>query len=209
VTAVSSIPPIPVAPTQSPPQAMPGLSPEHLWQLGEARRRGAKIRRAVSVATFDGWATGLFGALTFICGIFSWIGLVLGAAMLTVAYVEFRGARRLRQLDASAAASLGWNQVALGSALLIYAAYSLWNVFYSHSLVVDQLLNTPELGGMGSIESLARLIGVLIYGTLAAVAIFGQGGTAWYYFSRRKHVEAYLRETPQWILDAQRAGMPM
>jgi hypothetical protein len=66
-----------------------------------------------------------------------------------------------------------------------------------------------EAGIRGSIDSLARLLGVLVYGTLAAVAIFGQGGTALYYFTRRKHVEAYLRETPQWILDAQRAGMPM
>ena len=196
-------------PISHPTPPPPGLSPEHLWQLGEARRRATKIRRAVAVATFDGWATGIFGALTFLCGIFSWIGLVLGAAMLGVAYVEFRGARRLRQLDPAAAKSLGMNQIALGLALLTYAAYSLWNVFHARSLVVDQLLNAPELGGLGSLESLARLIGVLIYGTLAAVAVFGQGGTAWYYFSRRRHVEAYLRETPPWILAAHRAGMPL
>jgi hypothetical protein len=49
----------------------------------------------------------------------------------------------------------------------------------------------------------------MVYGGLAAVAIFGQGGTALYYWSRRRFVEAYLKETPRWIIDAQRAGLPM
>ena len=53
------------------------------------------------------------------------------------------------------------------------------------------------------------LIGWVMYGTLAAVAIFVQGGTALYYLSRRRLIEQYLRETPAWIVQAQRAGMPM
>jgi hypothetical protein len=195
------------------PAGPPGLSPEHFAQLAEARRRSKKIRRAAAVATFDGWATGVFGALTFLVGLiaFSWVGLALGAAMLVVAWVEFRGARQLRQLDPAAANSLAINQLFLGAALLTYAMFSLWTVFHSQTFITQQLANSPELSqaGLGSIESLAKMLGLLIYGTLAAVAIFGQGGTALYYATRRKHVEAYRRETPQWILDAQRAGMPM
>lgn len=53
------------------------------------------------------------------------------------------------------------------------------------------------------------MIGWLIYGTLAAVAIFVQGGTALFYHSRRKYIEAYVNETPAWIVQAQRAGLSM
>jgi hypothetical protein len=56
---------------------------------------------------------------------------------------------------------------------------------------------------------LSKLITYLIYGTLAMVAIFGQGGTALYYLSRRRYVEDYARQTPQWIIQAQSAGLPM
>jgi hypothetical protein len=194
------------------PGAPPGLSPEHFAQLTEARRRAKKIRRAVSIANFDGWATGIFGALTFFVGLiaFSFVGIALGAAMLVVAWVEFRGARHLRQLDPNATTSLALNQVVLGAALLLYAIFSLWNVARGQGFLSEQLANSAELAQAGlKFDSLARLLGVLVYGTLAAVAIFGQGGTALYYFTRRKYVEAYRRETPQWILDAQRAGMPM
>jgi hypothetical protein len=197
-----------IGPVTMPPPG--GLPPEHLRQLAEARHRAAKVRRAAFVATLDGWSIGLFGALTFLCGLFSWIGLVLGGIMLGVALVELRGARRLRRLDPDAARTLGFNQIVLGSALLAYAIYSLWGVFRDRSALLDQLaVNAPELAGMGSLQTLARAIGILIYGTLAAVAIFGQGATAWYYFSRRRHINAYLRDTPHWIIDAHRAGMPL
>jgi hypothetical protein len=68
----------------------------------------------------------------------------------------------------------------------------------------------PDMGAMGrDIDQITRTIGLMVYGGLAAVAIFGQGGTALYYWSRRRFVEAYLKETPRWIIDAQRAGLPM
>jgi hypothetical protein len=190
------------------------LSPEHFAQLATARQRAKTIRRAASVAAFDGWATGIFGGLTFLVGLvaFSWIGITLGGAMVTIAWIEFRGARQLRRLEPDAAASLALNQVALGAALLLYAIVSLWNVSRGHGFLSEQLAASPELAraGLGSsIDDLARVLGLAVYGTLAFVAIFGQGGTAVYYLTRRKYVEAYRRETPQWILDAQRAGMPM
>jgi hypothetical protein len=108
---------------------------------------------------------------------------------------------------------LAWNQVFFGLVLLAYAAYSLWGVLHHRSELAAQLSGMGQMGELGQlgidIEKLERLIGLLVYGTLAAVAIFGQGGTALFYLTRRKHIEAYLRETPQWITDAQRAGMPM
>jgi hypothetical protein len=135
---------------------------------------------------------------------------VLGAGMLAIAYVEIRGAKRMRALDPAAPKMLAWNQVVLGSLLFAYAIFSLWRIYSGHTELAQQLDKYPELAAVaGDIEGLAKLIGLLIYGTLMAVAIFGQGGTALFYLTRKKHIDAYLRETPQWILDAQRAGMPM
>src|SRR4051812_34183815 len=157
VTAVTT----PILPYSSPatPAPPPGLSPEHFAQLAEARRRAKKIRRAASVASFDGWATGIFGGLTFFVGLvsFSWIGIVLGAAMLIIAWIEFRGARQLRQLDPNAATSLALNQVVFGAALLLYAIFNLWSVARGQNYLSDQLANSPELAqaGLGSINDLA------------------------------------------------------
>src|SRR5439155_11132569 len=58
--SVSAGPTIPAIPPAPPPMAAPVLSPEHFQQIADARRRSAKIRRAIAVARFDGWATGIF-----------------------------------------------------------------------------------------------------------------------------------------------------
>src|ERR1043165_8021066 len=70
------------------------LSPAHLQQLEYARVASKKIRRAVAVAHFDGWGTAIFGALTLLGALlsFSWIAMLLGAGMIAVAVIEFRGA---------------------------------------------------------------------------------------------------------------------
>jgi hypothetical protein len=142
--------------------------------------------------------------------LFSFVGLLLGAGMMAVAYVEIRGAKRLRQLDPAAPKTLAWNQVFLGALLFAYAVFSLWRIYTGRTELAAQLNAYPELADIaGDVERLSKLIGLLIYGTLIAVAIFGQGGTALFYLTRRKYIDAYLRETPQWIIDAQRGGMPM
>ena len=218
----STPPPIPFVPPPGahtpvpvgqPPFATPhgpGLSPEQFRQIAAARQRGAKIRRGVAVALFDGWTIAVFAGLTLIGGLFHWVGLLLGTGMAAVAYVELKSVKRLRQLDPRAASALAWNQVFLGSILLAYALYSLWKIFSGRSELSTRLAAYPELASLAiDVDGLTRAIGLLVYGTLIAVAVFGQGGTALFYLSRRKHIESYLRETPQWILDAQRAGMPM
>ena len=187
-----------------------GLSPEQMQQVADARRRSEKIRRGVVVALFDGWSVAVFAGLTLIGGLFAPIGLVLGAGMAVVAFVELRAAKRLRQLDPAAPKTLAWNQVVLGALLLAYAVYSLWKIYTGRTELAAQLDAYPELTAVaGDIAALSKAIGLLIYGSLIAVAVFGQGGTALFYLSRKKYVDAYLRETPKWIIDAQRAGMPM
>jgi hypothetical protein len=152
----------------------------------------------------------LLAGITMLGAFMSWWGLILGLGMGVVAYVEFNGAARLRKLDPTAAKMLALNQLFLGALLLSYAVYSLWMARYGAGPFAETIAQNPELKSMlPGFEDLARLIYYLMYGTLAAVAIFVQGGNALYYLSRRKYIEAYIQQTPQWIRDAQRAGMPM
>jgi hypothetical protein len=187
-----------------------GLSPEQLQELSEARRRGVAVRRAVATARLNAWSIAIFAGLTLLGALVSWWGLILGLGMGVVAFNEFKGASRLRRLDADATRMLALNQLFLGVLLLTYAVYSLFTVGRGDSEIAGYIRQSPELQPvLGGVEDLARLIGYLMYGTLAAVAVFVQGGTALYYRSRRRHIEAYVQQTPAWIQQALRAGMPM
>ena len=59
-------------------------------------------------------------------------------------------------------------------------------------------------GPLGSINDLYKTITIAIYGGLIAATLIFQGINALYYFTRRKHVEAYVSETPEWVVDLQR-----
>jgi hypothetical protein len=203
--------------TPSPiPPASPGLTPDHLRELAEARARGAKIRRAITLAYFDLWSVGIFGGLTLLGSLlsFSWPGLLLGIAMVTVAIVEFRAVQNLKNLDPAAPKRLALNQLFFGLALFTYAAYTLLVGLRDPGQYSGMLASQmpPDLAGssmVGSINDITKLILILLYGTLAVVAITVQGGTALFYLSRTKHLTHYLATTPDWILQAQRAGMPL
>lgn len=199
-------------PTPVIPQPSAGLTPQQLQDVAAARQRAGKLRRAVSVAKFDAWGVAIFGGLTLLGSLvsFSVIGTALGIGMAIVAYVEFKGIERLRQLDPTAANTLGRNQLFFGGLLLLYAIYSLFSIYHDNSPPFGGALSSADAAAIGlDVTSITRMAGWLVYGTLAFVAITVQGGTALYYFSRRRYIEQYASETPQWIIDAQRAGLPM
>jgi hypothetical protein len=214
---VSVTPEIPTLEYGSPPFAVKApaggpLSAEHLVQLANARSRGKKIRRTIGIARGYGWATAIFAGLTLLVSLFSFsvVGILLGAGMAVVAAGEFRGAATLKRLDPSGASQLGFSQLLLSALLLAYSAYSVWHYSHQPSLITSELASSPDVANMmGDMESLARNLVYLVYGVVAAVAIFVEGGMALYHFSRKKLVEAYVRDTPPWIIDAQRAGVPL
>ncbi|MCC6422959.1 MAG: hypothetical protein IT447_05725 [Phycisphaerales bacterium] len=191
-----------------PPPIPASLGDEQLRQLADAQRAGKKIRRAVSVATSDAWAIAVFAALTFIGGLFSPSGLILGIGMGVVATIEFKGAGRLRRVDEQSARMLGWNQLALAGLLILYALWSIHTTLTTDNTL--ELINAagPEVSEMiRPLSGLMRKLTVLVYICLIAVAIAAQGGMAWYYFSRIKHIRAYLTQTPNWILQMQQKGV--
>ena len=59
---------------------------------------------------------------------------------------------------------------------------------------------------LAPIEDLMRLVTLAANAGLIAVAVLAQGGLAAYYFSRVKHVQAYLAQTPAWVVAVQKSG---
>ena len=191
------------APEGSPDPA--GLAPEQLQALAITRQRAAKISRAAIVAALSGWTMAFFAAITFLSGLFSWPALLIGAALGVIAYVELRGSKGLRRFDLEAPRWLGYNQMALGVLLVAYGAWGL-----VHALVAASPYESYLAGGgpvaemLEPIDRLNRAITVIVY---LAVILAGMAAPAFgsvYYFTRRRHIVAYLEQTPDWIVETLR-----
>ena len=203
---MSPLAPPSVQPTQTAAPA-PALAPEHLAQLVAARREAKKITRAANFARGDGWTVGVLGALSFLLGIGTVSGALVGSGMMVVAFVELGAANRLRRFEAAASKILGINQLALAVLLLAYAACGIYSVLASPSPYADAVASEPQLGPMlRPVEDLTRLISLSVYAVVVAVALFFQGGMAMYYFSRAALVRDYLTRTPAWVVAVQKAG---
>jgi hypothetical protein len=182
------------------------LSAAHLAELELAQKRSKKIRRAVVVAQSDAWICAIFAGITLLCSIFSPAGLLLGLAMSFCAFNSFRGAKRLRQFDSSAARLLGLNQLGLAAALIAYAASQLWAASHGHSAIASAAASDPALASaLAPFQSLEWIITLAVYGGLIAATVLAQGFTTLYYTTRQKHVVDYVAKTAPWILAMQKA----
>ena len=184
------------------------LTPEHHQELALAGQRAQKVRRAAHVATFNGWVTGVLAFCSAPFALFGMTGVLVTIALSAVAYNEFRGRKRLLQFDPSGASVLGWNQVGLLAMIILYCLWMIYAGLTGTNSLTAELRAQPELAnalGSMDVEQLYRSLVLLVYGTVIALSLVFQGLNALYYFTRRRHVEAYLRETPQWVLELQRA----
>jgi hypothetical protein len=185
------------------------LSAGHLQELAQAQSRAKKIRTAAGVAAFNGWMTAFFAVASAPFAPFSFAGALVTLGLGVVAYNEFQGRRKLLQFDARGADLLGWNQLGFLGLIVVYSAWMLFTGLTGEGPFAGELQRNPELAGvLGSLQQyddLYRLIVVAVYGSVIVLSSIFQGGNAWYYFSRRKLLAGYLRDTPVWICDLQRA----
>ncbi|HEY2588199.1 MAG TPA: hypothetical protein VGI81_20820 [Tepidisphaeraceae bacterium] len=190
--------------------ATPQFSGENLKQLAAARAASRKIRRAVSVASFDGWTIAACGALTIGLGLGDVTSIAIGVVLGAIAFVELRSAAQLKRLKVEATRTLALNQLALATLLIVYAVWRLYVTSRPGALSAELGVNDPDVASMlGSVEDLTHLIMRAVYGGLIAIAVFAQGGLAWYYFTRTKHLKTYLAETPAWIITLQEQGVAL
>jgi len=180
----------------------PTLSPEQRRELEDAGERARKILMAGRVASFNGWTIGIFAALSFLFGLGSPGVMLVSLALGAIAWNEFRGRALLRRLDPSAGRLLGRNQLGL---MALIVAYCLWSIWRTKVGPPDpEMEQLQDLIGVGS-DLIEQLTVVLYVSVIAATAIF-QGLNARYYFRRVAMTEAYLSETPHWVVDLQRSA---
>jgi len=183
----------------------------HRRELADARDRAKTIRKAARVAAFNGWTTAAVAALsaTFLLMDRSGLAIAMTLGLSIVAFNEFRGRKRLLNFDPSAATLLGWNQLGL---LAMIVAYCLWMLSGSSAdaaaALSSQMPSASErelLGMAGDLEGLYKTVTLAMYGGTIVLSLLFQGGNALYYFTRRRHVEDYIAETPGWVRDVQAA----
>lgn len=194
------------------------LSAENLRELGEARRRAKKVRRAAAVAAFSGWSMAVFAGLSLLFAFLSdWTAWAVGIGLAVIAWNELRGAGMLRRIEPRGARVLGWNQVALGFLIVAYAGWSLYSAARGNG--VSALLSAGAGGGSGGmagmigdpqmeqmVRELTTTLTYVVYGSVAVVGVIVPGLTAIYYFTREAIVRRMIGGTPAWAIDALRAA---
>jgi hypothetical protein len=184
------------------------LTQAHQHEVTAAHDRARIIRKAASVAAFNGWVTAIFAVCSAPFAIFSLPGFIVTIGLSIVAYNEFRGRKRLLQYDPEAAGLLGWNQVGFLVLIISYCIWMLSVSLTSEGPFAAELKAKPELSvAFKSAEQFDRYYKMLVttvYGTVIVLTAVFQGFNAFYYFTRRKHVKGYVENTPGWVLDLQR-----
>jgi hypothetical protein len=183
------------------------LNQSQQHEVAAAHDRAQKIRRAAVVAGFNGWTTGIIAACSAPFALFSLPGFLVTIGLSLVAYNEFKGRRRLLQFDQKAPAFLGWNQVGF---LVLITSYCVWMLVVgltSEGPFAAEVKAKPELSvvfdSVDEVDQLYKTLIAVVYGTVIVLSAVFQGLNAFYYFTRRKHVKAYVQNTPEWVLELQ------
>lgn len=189
----------------SPGPAAQPLTPEHHAQLAQAQQRRKKINRAVKVASFNAWSFAIFAGFSLLFVIFNVASLIAGLALAGLAYNEFRGRRQLRQLNVLGPRTLGINQIICCLLIALYCGFKIYGAMTGEGIYAQSIEASPELASMlEPMEGVIQKITIATYALILIVGVGAQGLTAWYYFSRKRHLEDYLQQTPAWVLDLDR-----
>jgi hypothetical protein len=211
--AAANPPPLPAgpppAPTTAPAQTGP-LGEADLLLIRQAGERLVAIKKAARTASISAGVTLAIGicSLPFVVLSPSWDGALIAVGVCVVGLVERRGARRLRQADPSAARLLGRNQLAFLALIILYCAVQM--IAFARGGTAF-LLSPETRSAAADVPDIAKQLDSLMapgflpllvygfYGLVIVLSIFSQGGLALYYFTRRKRLEAFNRDTPDWV----------
>lgn len=179
------------------------LTTAHRNELAAARDRFKVIRKAARVAGFNAWSSACLAALSgaFLAFDHSVVAILMTAVLSIVAFNEFRGRKRLLSYDPNAATLLGWNQLGLLAAIVVYCLWMLHGASAATGELSHTLQGYSEQGtiDLGEVESLYRTAANAAYGGAIVLSVLFQGGNALYYFTRRRHLDTFLMETPEWV----------
>lgn len=181
------------------PEGSSPLSPTQLDQLSTAIQRTSKIRGAARAASVTGWATVALGLSSFLLTLFSPAGILVGGILVAVGWNEFQGRKQVLRFDVRGPRRLARNQLWLLAVAATYLGWAFYQVRFNPDPDVTQLEELLGLGqGLvtGAMEAFYALVFVV-------VALF-QWGMYRYHAARISLMQAYVSETPPWIVQIQR-----
>lgn len=181
------------------------LSPEHHAQIARAQQQRKKINRAIKIASFNAWSFAVFAGFSLFFALFSISALVAAVVLAGLACNEFRGRRQLINLDPVGPRTLGINQVACCVLIALYCGLQITSAITGPGPYAQAIEQAPELAEtLQPMEGLIQTATLATYALILIVGVATQGATAWYYFSRKRWLNAYLQHTPDWVLDLDR-----
>jgi hypothetical protein len=198
-------PPAPPAPSEPEP-----LSNAQHALVRDAVNRRRIVKRAGTVARSSAVVMLIIGVTALMTTTFwpSWQSYLISVGLCIVGIVEYKGSSQLRRADIKAPRILGMNQLALLAIIVLYCAVQM--VSFSNKDVKNSFISSEfrnQLSALPDTEkSIDKMIEywapLIVYGFYSLVIVLTgcfQGGMAGYYFGRKKYIEAYNRQTPQWI----------
>lgn len=191
---------------QSTPSNSP-LSDAQIRQLSQSVTSAKPLRKAAGYARLSGWMTLGAGVVSVLFSIGSLPGMILGLALAGIGMRELGLARKLESLDLRAPGALALNQLVLGAALIGYAVFKVVSFDAANGIMAGSLGSDPTIASMpemaGTLEELGRLeylLNVGVAAVLIVVAFVMQGGTALYYWRKKKRVAHLRNHAPEWVL---------
>jgi len=155
------------------------------------------LARAAKVAHGNGGWLMLFGGIGILLGFMGpdWTSLLLGAAVAAVGFLERRAAERLRRADPDAPQLLARNELVL---MVVLVGFGVLLLTLLRSSGED--LEKAVGGSMPGIDlkDISNAMTNAVGATTIAVALLYQGGMARYFLKKRRDVERFLAEVPEW-----------
>lgn len=192
--------------------AAPPISDVQRLEIMRGEERMKKLAFAGKLASFNGVVIGVFAFISLLSALFDVWSLLLAAPLAAIAFIELRGSQQLARLERGALELLAGNQFALILLVAIYAALQIHGAL-NDANPLDEMLSqsgglAEELGAgaeLGDFDELYRSATIGFYGLVITLTALSQGACAFYYWTRRKHLDALLTETPPWVIDWLRA----
>jgi len=177
----------------------------------QATHRRTVMKRAAHVASNSGKIAICIGVSAVCLSMtwWSWPGIIVGTGAAVIGIIEWMGGRRVKSGKAEATRLLAVNQLALFALVTAYCVFHMVTFSpekakaeaISPQVRSDLAIAMPDLQYSidHAIDTWGTAITVGFYSLVIAASIGFQGGMALYYLSRRKHIDAWNRETPAWI----------